>query len=144
MTEDRIRGGDQNNGRLFSCLDLEERVSKAHPFRIIRSIVNDVLGSLSSDFEALYSPTGRPSVPPEKLFQDRLTKTGKRRKTKIDGRTTRHPLGLEHKICGGHTSISPVRHGLPSRVSRLALKINVASECTHDGVDNSDRNPCSL
>ena len=86
-----MRGGDQNNGSLFSYVDLEERVPKAHPLRTIRNIVNDVLGFLSSDFEALYSPTGRPSVPPEKLFQDRLTKTGKRRKTKIDGRTTRHP-----------------------------------------------------
>ena len=57
-----MRGGDQNNGSLFSCVDLEERVPKAHPLRIIRSIVNDVLGSLSSDFEALYSPTGRTSI----------------------------------------------------------------------------------
>ena len=64
-----MRGGDQNNGSLFSCVDLEERVPKAHPLRIIRSIVNDVLGSLSSDFEALYSPTGRPSIPPEKLLR---------------------------------------------------------------------------
>jgi transposase len=69
MMEDRMRGGDQNNGSLFSYVDLEERVPKAHPLRIIRSIVNDVLGSLSSDFEALYSPTGRPSVPPEKLLR---------------------------------------------------------------------------
>ena len=57
-----MRGGDQNNGSLFSYVDLEERVPKAHPLRIIRSIVNDVLGSLSSDFEALYLPTGRPSI----------------------------------------------------------------------------------
>jgi len=69
MLEDRMRGRDQGSGSLFSYVDLEERVPKAHPLRIIRSIVNDVLGSLSSDFEALYSHTGRPSIPPEKLLR---------------------------------------------------------------------------
>ena len=64
-----MRGRDQGSGSLFSYVDLEERVPKAHPLRIIRSIVNDVLGSLSSDFEALYSHTGRPSIPPEKLLR---------------------------------------------------------------------------
>ena len=51
---------------------LEVRVldpARAHPLRLIREIVNDVLGSLSADFAAAYSPTGRPSIPPERLVR---------------------------------------------------------------------------
>jgi transposase len=64
-----MRGQDETSGSLFSYVDLEERVPRNHPLRVIRGIVNDVLGSLSSDFEALYSHTGRPSIPPEKLLR---------------------------------------------------------------------------
>ena len=64
-----MRGRDRSNGSLFSYVDLEDRVPQDHPLRVICGIVNDVLGSLSSDFEALYSPTGRPSIPPEKLLR---------------------------------------------------------------------------
>ena len=64
-----MRGQDQSSGSLFSYVDLEERVPAKHPLRVIRGIVNDVLGSLSSEFEVLYSHTGRPSIPPEKLLR---------------------------------------------------------------------------
>lgn len=64
-----MRGEDRSSGNLFSYVDLEARVPVDHPLRIIREIVNDVLGSLSPAFEALYSHTGRPSIPPEQLFR---------------------------------------------------------------------------
>ena len=64
-----MRGRDQSSGNLFSYVDLEERVPDDHPLRLIREIVNDVLGSLSSEFETLYSHMGRPSIPPEKLLR---------------------------------------------------------------------------
>ena len=64
-----MRGRDQRSGNLFSYVDLEERVPDDHPLRLIREIVNDVLGSLSSEFETLYSHMGRPSIPPEKLLR---------------------------------------------------------------------------
>ena len=67
MTEDELRGRDQSSDRLFSYVDLEERVPRSHPLRVIREIVNDVLDGLSSDFAAAYSHTGHPSIPPEKL-----------------------------------------------------------------------------
>ena len=63
-----MRGRDQSSGNLFSYVDLEERVRDDHPLRLIREIVNDVLGSLSSEFETLYSHMGRPSIPPERWF----------------------------------------------------------------------------
>jgi transposase len=64
-----MRGEDRRSGSLFSYVDLDARVPAKHPLRVIRSIVNDVLGSLSLDFEALYSYTGRPSIPPEQLLR---------------------------------------------------------------------------
>ena len=36
---------------------------------MIRGIVNEVLASLSGEFESLYSHTGRPSIPLEKLIR---------------------------------------------------------------------------
>lgn len=64
-----MRGGDQSSGSLFSYVNLEERVPGNHPLRVIREIVNDVLAGLWSDFEAAYSHTGRPSIPPEQLLR---------------------------------------------------------------------------
>ncbi len=64
-----MRGDDSNTGQLFSYVDLEARVPVGHPLRLIRTIVNDVLGTLSVDFARLYSHTGRPSIPPEQLLR---------------------------------------------------------------------------
>jgi transposase len=64
-----MRGEDQRSGSLFSYVDLEVRVAADHPLRAIRTIVNDALGELSGAFEALYSPLGRPSIPPERLLR---------------------------------------------------------------------------
>jgi len=64
-----MRGDDRESGRLFSYVDLEARVPTGHPLRLIREVVNEVLGSLSSEFAGLYSHTGRPSIAPEKLLR---------------------------------------------------------------------------
>ncbi len=64
-----MRGNDRKSGSLFSYVDLEARVPASHPLRVIRGIVNDVLDGMSSDFEAAYAHTGRPSIPPEKLLR---------------------------------------------------------------------------
>jgi transposase len=39
---------------------------------MIRAIVNEALSTLAADFSALYSPIGRPSIPPEKLLRAML------------------------------------------------------------------------
>ncbi len=64
-----MRAQDQTSGSLFSYIDLEDRVPANHPLRTIRDIVNDVLVSLSSDFEAMYARMGRRSIPPEQLLR---------------------------------------------------------------------------
>ena len=67
-----MRGSDQNSGSLFSYVDLEERVPLRHPLRIIRGLVNDVLGSLDAEFDRLYEGTGRSSIAPERLLRASL------------------------------------------------------------------------
>jgi transposase len=67
-----MRGGDERSGSLFSYVDLEGRVGQDHPLRAIRAIVNDALAALAGEFSALYSPVGRPSIPPEKLLRAML------------------------------------------------------------------------
>lgn len=64
-----MRGDDANKGSLFSYIDLEKRVRADHPLRVIREIANAALKSLSGDFDALYSPFGRESIPPERLLR---------------------------------------------------------------------------
>ncbi len=64
-----MRGEDGRSGSLFSYVDLEDRIPKSHPLRVIRGIVNEVLAGLAADFEAVYSSTGRPSIAPEKLLR---------------------------------------------------------------------------
>ena len=67
-----MRGGDERSGSLFSYVDLEDRVGKNHPLRVIHAIVNEALAGLAVDFSVLYSPMGRPSIPPEKLLRAML------------------------------------------------------------------------
>jgi transposase len=67
-----MRGMDEGSGRLFSYVDLEARVRRDHPLRLIREITNTALATLALDFSALYSGTGRPSVAPERLLRAML------------------------------------------------------------------------
>jgi transposase len=57
---------------LFSYLSPEARVPATHPLRPIKAMADAVLQQLSSTFEAMYSPTGRPSIPPERLLKGEL------------------------------------------------------------------------
>jgi transposase len=64
-----MRGSDTVCGALFSYVDLEKRVRTGHPLRVIREIANDALATLSAEFERLYAPDGRESIPPERLLR---------------------------------------------------------------------------
>jgi transposase len=67
-----MRGEDEGSGSLFSYVDLEGRVRQNHPLRAIRVVVNEALVALAGEFSTLYSPMGRPSIPPEKLLRAML------------------------------------------------------------------------
>jgi transposase len=64
-----MRGSDERSGVLFSYVDLEDRVPAAHPLRLIRRIVNEVLAALDGEFTKLYADAGRPSIAPERLLR---------------------------------------------------------------------------
>jgi transposase len=70
--ERAMRGDDERTDGMFSYVRPEERVPADHPLRPIREIVDRALESLTARFEALYSRTGRPSIPPEKLLRGLL------------------------------------------------------------------------
>ena len=63
-----MRGTFDDQGRLFSYISPEQRVSARHPLRKIRELVREVLSDLDRDFRKLYASTGRPSIPPEQLL----------------------------------------------------------------------------
>ena len=64
-----MRGVDHQQSGMFSYLSPEERVRPDHPLRTIRGAVDEILRELSPLFGAMYSVTGRPSIPPEKLLR---------------------------------------------------------------------------
>jgi len=64
-----MRGDNSEPEAMFSYISAAQRVPKDHPLRAIRAMVDDVLRRLWSDFEKLYSHTGRPSIPPERLLR---------------------------------------------------------------------------
>src|SRR4030088_1811457 len=67
--EARMRGDDRQQAGMWSYLSPEQRVPADHPLRPIRAMVDTILAELSPAFATLYSPVGRPSIPPEKLLR---------------------------------------------------------------------------
>ncbi|MCH8841686.1 MAG: transposase, partial [SAR324 cluster bacterium] len=64
-----MRGQDTQQGALFSYVSLEERIPADHPLRAMRKMVDEALRDLSPLFCKLYAPTGRESIPPERLLR---------------------------------------------------------------------------
>jgi len=64
-----MRGTDHQQSQMFSYLSPEQRVRKDHPLRAIRTMVDEVLRALSSQFNRMYASEGRPSIAPEKLLR---------------------------------------------------------------------------
>lgn len=54
---------------MFSYISPEQRVPAEHPLRVVRDMTDEALRGLSAEFAGLYSPLGRPSIPPEKLLR---------------------------------------------------------------------------
>jgi transposase len=64
-----MRGTDHQQSQMFSYVSPEQRVRKDHPLRAIRTMVDEVLRSLSPEFSRMYASEGRPSIAPEKLLR---------------------------------------------------------------------------
>jgi transposase len=57
---------------MFSYVSLEQRVPADHPLREIRKLTDEVLRSLSGEFDLLYADSGRPSIAPEYVLRGLL------------------------------------------------------------------------
>jgi transposase len=64
-----MRGVDTKQASMFCLLSPESRVPQTHPLRPIKKMCESVLKELSPTFDAMYSPDGRDSVPPERLLK---------------------------------------------------------------------------
>jgi transposase len=64
-----MRGRRDPQPSLFYAIDVEDRIRPDHPLRPIKAAVDRILTGLSDRFDAAYSDTGRPGVPPERLFK---------------------------------------------------------------------------
>ncbi len=64
-----MRGQDTQQAGMFSYVSLEERIPADHPLRAIRAMTDRALTALNPLFARLYAPTGRESIPPERLLR---------------------------------------------------------------------------
>src|SRR5207245_4809585 len=67
-----MRGEERQQRSMLMVLKLEQRVAKEHPLRHIKQLAETVLQGLSASFDRMYSATGRPSIPPERLLKASL------------------------------------------------------------------------
>ena len=64
-----MRGKPEQQLAMLTSLSTEDLIPKDHPIRRIRRVVDEVLGELDGDLDAMYSRIGRPSIPPEQLLK---------------------------------------------------------------------------
>jgi transposase len=64
-----MRGHMDDQPPLFHVFRVEDRIRTDHPLRDIKRRVDRILDGMSTEFDAAYSRTGRPSVPPERLLK---------------------------------------------------------------------------
>ena len=48
-----MRGSDVMTGSLFSYVDIEDRVPKTHPLRVVREAVNEAVVAFDAEFSAV-------------------------------------------------------------------------------------------
>ncbi len=64
-----MRGADAMQENLFTGAKLGDFVPSDHSLRAMRTLVNDALAAMNSQFNAIYADSGRDSIAPEKLIR---------------------------------------------------------------------------
>jgi len=67
-----MRGQTERQAMMLVGVTTEDFIPADHPIRRIRTLTDTVLTRLSPQLSAMYSTTGRPSVPPEHLIKGTL------------------------------------------------------------------------
>ena len=69
MIQGDMRGRDTKQASMLCLVSPESMVPADHPLRAVKRLVELVLRELSAVFDEMYSKTGRPSIPPERLLK---------------------------------------------------------------------------
>jgi transposase len=64
-----MRGKRDSQPPMFFAINVEDRIRPDHPLRPLKRMIDEELGRMSAAFDAAYSDTGRPGVPPERLLK---------------------------------------------------------------------------
>lgn len=64
-----MRGRKNPQRQMFYSIDVESRIRSDHPLRALKRRIDQILATMDEVFEAAYSQTGRPGVPPERLLK---------------------------------------------------------------------------
>jgi len=64
-----MRGESDDQLPLFHVFEVEDRIRSDHPLRDLKRRTDRILAAMSAQFDAAYSRTGRPSIPPERLLK---------------------------------------------------------------------------
>ena len=67
-----MRGTHERQATMLSIVSPEQRVPRDHPLRKIKAMADKELKRLSPVFSRMYSSTGRPSIPPERILKSML------------------------------------------------------------------------
>lgn len=67
-----MRGRQPRQTSMICLLDVEKLVPRDHPLRGIKCLADGALKDLSRSLCGMYSKTGRPSIPPERLLKGML------------------------------------------------------------------------
>jgi len=67
-----MRGYSDSQPMIIAYINLEKRISQDHPLRKIKPLADQELKRLSPLFNEMYSHTGRPSIPPERILKSLL------------------------------------------------------------------------
>jgi transposase len=67
-----MRGQQERTGPHFSYISTEDRIPMGHPLRQVRRLADQALDRPNSTFCRLYTKSGRPSIPPERLLLAQL------------------------------------------------------------------------
>ena len=67
-----MRGTDKKQSSMVCLISPETRVPQEHALRRIKKLADAALAKLSRTFNKMYSTTGRPSIPPERLLKSSL------------------------------------------------------------------------
>jgi len=67
-----MRGYSDSQPMIIAYINLEKRVPQDHPLRKIKPMADQELKRLSPLFNEMYSHTGRPSIPPERILKSLL------------------------------------------------------------------------